>query len=274
MRAHRAVAPVGGVRAAGKGCVIAAVLAVALAGVAVLMWPSSNVVRDRLLSIHREARGETPGAAAPRADRGRPAGRERGRVWWQAAACGTAAALGVGGVPGVVAGLAVAVAVVVVTRGREPAEARRRRERMITDLPFAAEMLAACLRAGQPTRSAVDAVGGAIGGPLGETLAAVGRRLMLGADPEDAWGVAAAEPALAPLARAMTRAALNGAPVADVLIRLAADARQESRALSAATARKVGVRAVAPLGLCFLPAFVCLGIVPVIAGLASEVLLP
>jgi hypothetical protein len=27
-----------------------------------------------------------------------------------------------------------------------------------------------------------------------------------------------------------------------------------------------------PLGLCFLPAFVCLGIVPVIAGLAGRVL--
>jgi hypothetical protein len=27
-----------------------------------------------------------------------------------------------------------------------------------------------------------------------------------------------------------------------------------------------------PLGLCYLPAFVCLGIVPVIAGLATDVL--
>jgi hypothetical protein len=28
----------------------------------------------------------------------------------------------------------------------------------------------------------------------------------------------------------------------------------------------------APLGLCYLPAFVCLGIVPVVAGLADDVL--
>lgn len=27
-----------------------------------------------------------------------------------------------------------------------------------------------------------------------------------------------------------------------------------------------------PLGLCYLPAFVCLGIVPVVAGLAGDVL--
>ncbi|MPZ96075.1 MAG: type II secretion system protein, partial [Propionibacteriales bacterium] len=30
--------------------------------------------------------------------------------------------------------------------------------------------------------------------------------------------------------------------------------------------RSVGVRAAAPLGLCFLPAFVLIGIVPAIAG--------
>ena len=192
----------------------------------------------------------------------------------QAAACGVAGAVGIGGVLGLVAGAAVAAAVVVLARRREPVETRRRRERLIADLPFAAEMLAACLRAGQPTRAAVEAVAEAMGGPLGENLAGGGRRLMLGADPEEAWAVAAAEPALAPLARAMTRAALSGAPVADVLTRLSADARQEARALSAAAARKVGVLAVAPLGLCFLPAFVCLGIVPVVVGLASQVLVP
>jgi hypothetical protein len=36
----------------------------------------------------------------------------------------------------------------------------------------------------------------------------------------------------------------------------------------------VGVKAVAPLGLCFLPAFVLLGIIPVVAGLASAIILP
>jgi Flp pilus assembly protein TadB len=246
---------------------------VLLAGVAVLAWPSPAGAGDRLLAIRRAA----PAASEEPASRTggeRAAGRGRRRAWWQAAACGVAAAFGVGGVPGIVAGVVAAAAVMSATRGREPVETRRRRERMIADLPFAAEMLAACLRAGQPTRSAVDAVAEAIGGPLGESLAAVGRRLRLGADPEDAWSVAAAEPCLAPLSRAMTRAALSGAPVAGVLTRLAADARQEARALSAATARKVGVRAVAPLGLCFLPAFVCLGIVPVIAGLAAQVLVP
>jgi hypothetical protein len=43
---------------------------------------------------------------------------------------------------------------------------------------------------------------------------------------------------------------------------------------SAASRRRggSGVLAVAPLGLCFLPAFVLLGVVPVVAGLAGPLL--
>jgi pilus assembly protein TadC len=36
-------------------------------------------------------------------------------------------------------------------------------------------------------------------------------------------------------------------------------------------AERVGVWSLLPLGLCFLPAFVCLGVVPVILGVAGEV---
>jgi pilus assembly protein TadC len=36
-------------------------------------------------------------------------------------------------------------------------------------------------------------------------------------------------------------------------------------------AQRAGVLITVPLGLCFLPAFVCLGIVPVIAGLAKQI---
>lgn len=42
-----------------------------------------------------------------------------------------------------------------------------------------------------------------------------------------------------------------------------------ARGLQPYAPRRVGVLAVAPLGLCFLPAFVLLGIVPVVVGLAG-----
>jgi hypothetical protein len=42
--------------------------------------------------------------------------------------------------------------------------------------------------------------------------------------------------------------------------------------MAAATAERAAVLIAGPLGLCFLPAFVCLGIVPVVAGLAGHLL--
>jgi Flp pilus assembly protein TadB len=180
----------------------------------------------------------------------------------------------VGGIPGILAGALLGASAAAVASRREPTELRRRRERMTADLPFSADLMVACLRAGQPVTAAIDSAAEAVGGPLGERLSWVGGQVRLGADPEAAWSALVDERALASLARTMTRAVQSGAPVADVLTRLADDARHGARAASSAAARRVGVQAVAPLGLCFLPAFVFLGIIPVVAGLAAQVLLP
>jgi hypothetical protein len=50
--------------------------------------------------------------------------------------------------------------------------------------------------------------------------------------------------------------------MADGLALLAGDLRRRRRAAAEQRARSVGVRAAAPLGLCFLPAFVLIGVVP------------
>jgi pilus assembly protein TadC len=120
----------------------------------------------------------------------------------------------------------------------------------------------------------VAAVAGAVDGPLGAELAEVAARIRLGADPAAEWLALAREPVLAPLGRAAARASASGAPVAATLARLARDQRRTARAAASARARTAGVRAVAPLGLCFLPAFVLLGIVPAVAGIAQNVMLP
>ncbi|WP_245642351.1 type II secretion system F family protein [Nonomuraea candida] len=145
---------------------------------------------------------------------------------------------------------------------------------MAADLPFAADLMTACLRAGHPVSGATDITAKAMGGPVGERLTWVSSQLRLGADPEPTWAALVGDPALGQLSRAMSRAAQSGAPVADVLTRLADDAREAARAAAVASARSVGVKAVAPLGLCFLPAFVLLGIIPVVAGLASTIVIP
>ncbi|MBE1532229.1 type II secretion system F family protein [Actinomadura algeriensis] len=152
------------------------------------------------------------------------------------------------------------------------AERARRRARLVADLPVAVDLLAACLRGGTPWQDAVDAVVDAIGGPLGEELERVSVQIRLGADPAKAWLALTEEPSLASLARAAVRATSGGAALAPSLARLARDQRRVARTAAAARARAAGIRVLAPLGLCFLPAFVLLGVVPAVAGIASTIL--
>jgi hypothetical protein len=70
----------------------------------------------------------------------------------------------------------------------------------------------------------------------------------------------------------MARAVETGASVSDALRRLAEDLQAVSRSEAEARARTVGVRAAAPLGLCLLPAFVLVGVVPLVAGTVASLL--
>ncbi|MEQ7007640.1 type II secretion system F family protein [Actinopolymorpha sp. B17G11] len=79
-------------------------------------------------------------------------------------------------------------------------------------------------------------------------------------------------PVLASFGRAMVRVWDSGAPLAVTLERLAADARRTRRARAEQKARAVGVRSAVPLALCFLPAFVLVGVVPLVAGAVSGLL--
>ncbi|WP_236667242.1 MULTISPECIES: type II secretion system F family protein [unclassified Nonomuraea] len=269
-----------------------ALLSALCAGLAAWLWLSPTTPAGRLarlrpadprprghaegpLAWHAHAAGETeepPAWLGP--SRNRP--RRMTRKTAVTAACAgpmTTLLFGVGPI-GVVAGLLTATAVAVFLHRREPQQVRQERERMAADLPFAADLMTACLIAGRPVSAATEIAGRTVGGPLGRRLGWVSSRLRLGADPETTWAALAGDPAMGGLCRAMGRAAQSGAPVAEVLTRLADDALEATRAGSVASARQVGVKAVAPLGLCFLPAFVLLGIIPVVAGLASTIVLP
>ncbi|MFD1113925.1 type II secretion system F family protein, partial [Sphaerisporangium aureirubrum] len=176
----------------------------------------------------------------------------------------------VGGILGVVVGGCAGGVVVVLRRRGETGEERSERMRVMGDLPFAVDLMVACLRAGLPVAGAVEIAAEAVGGPLAAKLSSVTGRSRLGAVPEEAWAELRDDPALSTLARDMTRAATTGAPVADVLSRLSDDATREAQAASSAAARRAGVQVIAPLGLCFLPAFVFLGIIPIVATLATQ----
>lgn len=134
------------------------------------------------------------------------------------------------------------------------------------------DLLAACLQAGLPVSGAVAAVAGSAPDPLRESLRRTADRLALGADPATAWDVTESEPATEALARMARRSARSGAALSSEMAELATQQRIEAEDRAVAAVEKAGVLIGGPLGLCFLPAFVCLGIVPVVIGLAGRVL--
>lgn len=138
------------------------------------------------------------------------------------------------------------------------------------DLAAAWDLLATCLAAGLAVADAVGAAARRLDGPAGEALRRVAGLLALGADPDDAWAAAGPVPELAGFARAAGRSARTGAALGRSAAAEAARLRAGLADLAEERAQRAAVRITAPLGLCFLPAFLVLGIVPVVIGLAGE----
>ena len=143
-----------------------------------------------------------------------------------------------------------------------------------SEVPPLLDLLAACLVAGSTVDAAVAAAAGAVEGPLAVGLAQVvaARAMGLALDDAVAVGFPAAPECLTAAGRLLARAETAGASPVDGLTRLAESERQALRVRAAGEARTVGVLAVIPLGLCFLPAFVVIGVVPLVAGAATSLL--
>ncbi|MFE7464887.1 type II secretion system F family protein [Streptomyces sp. NPDC057499] len=158
-------------------------------------------------------------------------------------------------------------------RGRATAPGLAREAEVRRQLPLVADLLAACLSAGAGPREAAEAVGESLGGPVGARLARVAAEIRLGGDPSAAWGRFGAIPGAGPLARCLDRAGTTGAPAAEPVARLAEAMRAERASAAVARAQRAGVEVTAPVGLCFLPAFLLVGVAPVVIGLATGLLL-
>jgi len=189
-----------------------------------------------------------------------------------AAVLGVAVAVVVAAPAGLVAGILAFLAADRAVRALEPKQARRRRRQRAAELPLVLDLLSVCLRAGMPLVAAVEAVAAALPGPFSADLAVVAGLQRLGSSPAAAWSELADDPDLGPVARAVRRSAESGSRLAAAFERIATDRRAALTAEGQVRARSAGVTAMAPLGLCFLPAFVSLGIVPIVLSLAEDVL--
>jgi pilus assembly protein TadC len=221
--------------------------AAAASGAAWLWYPSVGAARRRL-----------PSAAPPR----------RRELSPDLLAAGVALSVFVvlGGVLGALGGVAVGVAVRrYLVRQRDSAMTDERARRAL-QLPLALEVLAACLSVGATQLAALDAVARGMGGSLRDDLACVAGAMRVGADASEAWSLIDA-PDVQALGAVLSRAQVTGAPASALIAVLADQYRQRARTVAMDAARALGVRATGPLGLCFLPAFVLIAVVPLVTGL-------
>ena len=236
-----------------------------LAGLAVVVWPVRDVPAARIARVLRrsvDAPAEKPAAPAIR----------RRRLRLAAVAGGIAVAVVLGSLPGVVIGIGVAVGLDRLLPRLETPEVRIERAARERELPATLDLLAVTLRAGMPVDAAIELAAEACAGPLTEDLRHIAASTRLGAGAAAAWAPYTADSVWGPVARAVRRSATSGSALAATFERVAQERRTARAQRAEAVAKRASVLAMAPLGLCFLPAFICIGIVPVVVGLLSGAL--
>lgn len=156
--------------------------------------------------------------------------------------------------------------------------------RQRAELAAQLDLVAACLQSGLPIAGALAAVresiksvgagdvvdAGESAGSGAMALDQTAALLAIGADPETAWRPATEHPDLASVAAAARRSASGGTTLAEAFREQAVLLRRQNAAAAQSTAGRAGVLMTAPLGACFLPAFLCLGLAPAVVGLLER----
>jgi Flp pilus assembly protein TadB len=145
----------------------------------------------------------------------------------------------------------------------------------IADPALMLDLVGSMLAAGSPPAQALRILGGVCDPAVAGRLATITGALNLGADWNAAWRVAGpgdpggaqAHGALEQLRTALSFAGATGAPSAGIIHARAAQLRRRRNREQEKRAAALGVRLVVPLGVCALPAFICLSVVPVLLAL-------
>ncbi|WP_458781037.1 type II secretion system F family protein [Arthrobacter sp. D3-16] len=141
----------------------------------------------------------------------------------------------------------------------------------LRDTAMMLELVAAMLDAGSGIGRSLELVSASASTQYRDSLRPVVSALAIGADWETAWRSSAVRlPEILELRDALGFAALTGAPSSAILYAQAARLRRERFRAAEKRAASLGVKLVVPLGLCSLPAFICLGVVPVLLALVPS----
>ena len=146
----------------------------------------------------------------------------------------------------------------------------RRAEGMLPrglDPTLAMDIIAACQQNGISLTATLKAVSQA---SEESDLSVVAQMLLLGASWEEAW--AEADTKWQGLKAVLQPAWEQGASPVPLLLRGASRTRKRHTQAAIEAAEKLGVRLVVPLGVCLLPAFFVLGIVPVVVSTVQDLI--
>lgn len=148
----------------------------------------------------------------------------------------------------------------------------RQEARLRAQLPACLELMASCLDAGLPPAAALAEVADLVEAPSSELLSDIAARIALGATDEQAWSEQSGHRVWGEVARDLARCAESGSAAAHLLRAHATETRRAQLATREQWARAVGVRSVLPLVCCQLPAFILVGVIPILAGVLDKVL--
>jgi pilus assembly protein TadC len=138
----------------------------------------------------------------------------------------------------------------------------------LRNVPMTLELVAAMLDSGAGLGRSLELIAGCASPQLSRSLRTVVAALDIGTDWETAWRSSGQKCTEArKLKDALAFAALTGAPSAAILYAQASRLRREQFRMAEKRAAALGVKLVIPLGLCSLPAFICLGVVPVLLAM-------
>ena len=137
----------------------------------------------------------------------------------------------------------------------------------VASVPLLLELLGTALDSGLSIQGAMQVVAEVAEDKMRTNLLQVVAGLRIGASWQDSWAGSADDEGIEQIHDALSFGALTGAPAATLLYAQARQYRAAATRDAQKRAAALGVKLVLPLGLCSLPAFIAVGVVPVVMAM-------
>lgn len=171
--------------------------------------------------------------------------------------------------------LALTVVTVLAWVGAERLAEKQQQQKTINLLPHCWQLIAMCIEAGSSMNHSLEIVIQVIEDrKIRRQLNQVLARLQIGDSEEQSWKILKNDPAWQPVVADIGWASKTGTPLVKMLKTHAEDLQQLQQHKLNLHARKVSVKAVFPLVCCFLPAFMLVGVVPILVSAIPNLAFP